>query len=325
MKKIVIYVLIVTIVIIGCRKVVNKDATLQDSKVEKVVMQDLKIADNAMSVADQCKVKESIKLEEPPKPLRSSVRFVPPIITPDREDDDQGLVADNFALKYNKKKIIKDGEMAIKVNDVLKAKRCIDTLNKKYSSYYENERLENNSTNISYNLNIRIPSDLFELFISALEKGDGEILSKNVSSRDVTEEYIDVETRLQNKKLYFKKYKDILKKAVKVTDIMDIEERIRGLQEEIESKQGRLKYLSDQINYSTLILTITFIKNAIEQPKLVESFGSKVKNALYAGWELMISGILFIIRSWSLIIMLIIIFVIYKVFMRIRRKLVIKS
>jgi len=73
----------------------------------------------------------------------------------------------------------------------------------------------------------------------------------------VTEEFIDLETRLQNKISYLSKYNELLKKAKSVKDILEIEEKTRLIQEEIESVQGRLKFLNNQVDFSALDLQIS--------------------------------------------------------------------
>ena len=77
---------------------------------------------------------------------------------------------------------------------------------------------------------MRVPSKNFEALLKASEKAEREITNKNINARDVTEEYVDGETRLKSKKLFRTRYNQLLEKAVKVDDILAIEENIRVLQ-----------------------------------------------------------------------------------------------
>jgi hypothetical protein len=156
-----------------------------------------------------------------------------------------------------KKKIIKDGKLGLRVSELEQTKLRVDTLIKYHGGYYANESFNNTDLESSFVLEIRIPSENFEKFISEIETGDGEILYKEIYARDVTDQFIDLETRLENKRNYLIRYNDLLRKANNVKEILEIEEKIRGLEEEIESTTGRLKYLSDLVDYSTLDLTIS--------------------------------------------------------------------
>ena len=130
------------------------------------------------------------------------------------------------AKKINKKKIIKDGKLGIRVSELEIAKLRIDSLIKKYGGYYANESFNNSDWESSFTLKIRIPSVSFENFISDIEQGNGEILYKEIDARDVTDQFIDLETRLENKRNYLIRYNELLKKANSVKEIVEIEEKM---------------------------------------------------------------------------------------------------
>lgn len=220
-----------------------------------------------------------------------------------------------------KKKIIKDGRIGVRVSDLENTKSRIDTLIIHYGGYYANERLNNSDWETSYNLNIRIPSENFMRFISDVETGDGEILYKEIDARDITDQFIDLETRLENKRNYLKRYNDLLLKANSIKEILEIEEKIRALEEEIESTTGRLKYLSDLVDYSTLDLTISKPNNFKYNPAKRDKFSEKLKQSLSKGWFGFVDFFLFIVNIWPFWIIFILILYLWKKYkMKIKRK-----
>ena len=210
------------------------------------------------------------------------------------------------------KKIIKDGDISVKTNDIYASKKGIDNLLKKLNAYYESEKLQNDDQTISYYLKIRVPSDNFEKLIISIENGNDEILSKSIQAKDVTEEYIDIESRLTNKREYLKRYKELLSKASTVKDIIAIEENIRILQEEIESKEGRLKYLNDQVLFSTLDINLYKEKEFVYKPQPQDKFSERVKKSLSNGWKSVVEFVLWTITIWPYIILLLIAFFVIK-------------
>ena len=219
--------------------------------------------------------------------------------------------------KSHKKKIIKDGRINLKVTELEKSKSQVDNLVKENNGYYANESLNNTDYESTYNLTIRVPATNFERLISKIESGDGEITYKQIDARDVTEQFIDLETRLANKRKYLKRYSDLLNNANSIDEILEIEEKIRGLEEEIESTTGRLKYLSDLVNYSTLNLTITK-QNAFKySPVNKGKFTERLKQSLSKGWVSFISFLLFMIKLWPFWI---IIYLISSLWRKFRRK-----
>lgn len=202
------------------------------------------------------------------------------------------------------KKIIKEGNINLKTKNILAAKRQLDQTIKLCQSYYEKEELQNNDYSTVYSLRIRIPSDQFEKLVSAIENGEDEILEKNIRANDVTEEYVDLETRLNNKREYLKRYRELLLKANSVKDILEIEGSIRGLEEELESTEGRLKYLSDQVAYSTLEVNLTYNKEYTYKPAEKDPFGERIKKALSGGWNGFVDFVVVLFYIWPLILIL---------------------
>ncbi len=219
-----------------------------------------------------------------------------------------------------KKKIIKDGRLGLQVSELEKTKSRVDSLMKSNGGYYANERFNNSDWESSYILKIRIPSVNFEKFISGIETGEGEVLYKEIDARDVTDQFIDLETRLENKRNYLTRYNDLLKKANSIREILEIEEKIRGLEEEIESATGRLKYLSDLVKYSTLDLTISKQKDFKYSPTRRDNFSERLKQSLSKGWFGFVDFTLFLIKIWPFWIMAALIMYFWRRYRRVKKK-----
>lgn len=249
----------------------------------------------------------------------SQIKMPPPVVVKDEASSSVLEIKPELleSKSSREKKIIKDGNITIKADDIETSKKNIDNSLKKWNAYYEGEDLQNNDQSIAYHLKIRIPSVNFEKLISSLENGKDEIKSKNILTRDVTEEYVDIESRLSNKRDYLNRYKALLSKAATVKDILAIEENIRTLQEEIESQQGRLNYLKDQVSFSTLNITLFKEKEYIEQPK--NGFFTRTKIAVNQGWQSIVDFALWILGIWPYLIILFGAYFIMKRIIKIRK------
>ena len=202
--------------------------------------------------------------------------------------------------EVHEKKVIKDGQLQLQVTDLQETRLRMDALAKTYNAYYANESYNNSDVETSFNLTIRIPCANFEKFIADIESGKGEVLFKHILARDVTDQFIDLETRLETKRNYLEKYRELLKQAKNVKELLEIEEQIRGLEEEIESTTGRLKYLSNQVDYSTLELMISKPKDFKFNPENRHKFSERIKQSLSKGWFGFVDFVLFLIRIWPL-------------------------
>jgi len=198
-------------------------------------------------------------------------------------------------------KIIKNGFMRFEVSGLESAKAKVDSVLTYFKGYYENEQFDSFGARNTYSLLLRIPSVKFDSLVTSIESGVGELNSKNINSRDVTEEYLDLNIRLDNNLAYLAQYKEILRKAKTVEEILEVQERIRRIEEEIDSKKGRLKYLDDKVEFSVLKLELTeLIETEIATtPKFLIRLG----NAFNSGFQSFINFIVGFVSVWPFVIL----------------------
>jgi hypothetical protein len=211
---------------------------------------------------------------------------------------------DSEPQQIDNRKMIWTGSVELKVQSVDETTKKINGLCKKYNAFVSNMNLNNTSYELSNSLTIRVKSEHFTSLMEEL-KGQGEFVKNvSVSSDDVTEQYIDVTSRLKTKKEVRERYVDILKnKTGKISEVLEAEEAIRKITEEIEAKEGQLRYLEDKIKYSTINLRIYEKVTFRDEPDSYEkSFGSKVLQALENGWRIITTLVLVLINIWPLLL-----------------------
>jgi len=198
------------------------------------------------------------------------------------------------------KKIIRNGNLTIESKDLNSSKTRLDTLVGFYSGYLSSESFNDQEDQLSYNITCRIPADKFDQFVSGVESGPDKVISKSINANDVTEQYYDIKIRLENERQVEKRYINLLAQARTVKDILDIEEKLGKVRQEIESKEGRLRYLDDRVGYSTLNIWIYQKKDIKYEPVNRDGFGQRLKKSLHKGWQGFVDFILFFLRIWPL-------------------------
>ena len=218
------------------------------------------------------------------------------------EPGQEGSLQTDDLEYYSDKKIIKDASIGVEVEDFEEYTNYLDSLIKKLKGYISSDNLIKNEYYIRSDITIRIPSGNFEQFIDGLEYGTESLQYKNISARDVTEEFIDIEARLKTKKEVEKRYIQLLSKAINIKEILEVEEKLRVIREEIESVEGRLKYLKSQVSFSTINLSITQNFEYRYQPKKSKNFFQRLVKSLDKGWKGLIVFILFLFRIWPFLL-----------------------
>ena len=208
------------------------------------------------------------------------------------------------------RKLIKNGSMTLVVDNLEQTRNEVVSLIEKHKGYVSNEQYSNWEHTSSYNLTVRIPCDNFDGFVAEVEAGKGKIESKSMYINDVTAEYIDLETRLNTKRSYLKRYKELLKSAKSVQEIVSIEDKIRSLEEEIDSTVGQLKYLSNQVDYSTLRLNIRHDDANYDphHPEHGQGFWQRFSQSLSSGMRGLVDFAFFLVRIWPAWIIILIVF-----------------
>jgi hypothetical protein len=119
-----------------------------------------------------------------------------------------------------------------------------------YDSHYDSYEGKNGY------ITVRIPESEYPSFLE--DVGElGEVTSKSVSAQDVTEEYIDVSARLDNLERQEARLQEILNMTETVEDVLAVEKELERVRGEIESLTGRLNYLDDRIDFSTINIRVT--------------------------------------------------------------------
>ena len=116
---------------------------------------------------------------------------------------------------------------------------------------------------------LRVPADYFKIMVEEIIKY-GRIISKNIFTQDVTEEFYDLVTRLVVMKDTLVVLTEMLKHAKTKQLQLEILREMRILQEQIERSEARLRYLKDKVSYSTITLDLRLEQQMIQTPKHVK-------------------------------------------------------
>ena len=221
---------------------------------------------------------------------------------------EQGTNNQSTSSELKNEKIIKDGFMSVDVADLKKSKLDIDQKLSAHNAYYESENYNSSNYQSTYNLKIRIPAKSFESFVQDIEAGDGKITSKNVNARDVTEEYFDVKSRMETGQAYLKQYQELLTRAKTIKEILEIQEKIRRIEEEIDARKGRLKFMDDRVMYSTLNLNLVEKHERIyEKPR--RNFFTQLANSIKSGFDIFLNFLLLLVRLWPFVLLFVLLWI----------------
>nr|WP_249315393.1 DUF4349 domain-containing protein [Bacillus sp. FJAT-49711] len=170
---------------------------------------------------------------------------------------DKGADAQDIKITTDRM-IIHQAHLHVKVKSFDKAQLTIEKKVKEYGGYIvESNIYRDTDETVSGTIIIRIPEKYFQTFINDAEKQAAETIGRNITGQDVTEEYVDLESRLTSKRAVEERLLDFMTDAKKTEDLLKISSDLAKIQEEIEVLVGRMKYLENQTSFSTVEIQMT--------------------------------------------------------------------
>ena len=216
-------------------------------------------------------------------------------------NSDVDILEDNIIIE--KRKMIKEGEVRFETTNSQETRALITKITADTEGYISEDNVYDYTERIEHRMTIRVPADKFDVLLDNISQKASKFDSRNINALDVTEQFVDVEARIKTKKELENRYKELLKQAGKVDEIMAIEKEIGILRTEIESMEGRLRYLKDKVSFSTLRVVF------YEKTGSAFGFNSKMKQAMQDGWENLLWLLVILTNIWPfLVIGLVVIF-----------------
>lgn len=207
-------------------------------------------------------------------------------------------------------KIIKESNLRYETQDLQKTYQQVTAAIIKHNAYLQNDTEGKDYNSLYRNLTVRIPNANFDAFLADIGKGVAYYDRKEISAKDVTAEFIDIEARLKAKKTLEERYLTLLQKANKVSEILEIEKELSIIREEIEAKEGQLKYLQNRVSLSTV--NIEFYKTVAQSEAATISYGAKMWNAVKSGWNGISSFFIGLLHIWPFILILVALILVIK-------------
>lgn len=102
---------------------------------------------------------------------------------------------------------------------------------------------------------VRVPSARFREGMRQFE-GFGEVLHRSVAAQDVSEEYHDLEVRLQNLRAVRRRLEEFLQRAGSMADALQVERELERVTREIDTIEGRLRFLGTRVAFSLVTVNV---------------------------------------------------------------------
>ncbi|MGE7764007.1 DUF4349 domain-containing protein [Peribacillus sp. NPDC096540] len=158
----------------------------------------------------------------------------------------------------NERMVIHQAQLRLKVKNLEKTQMKIERKAKEYGGYIvESNVYREDEEMVEGTITVRVPEDRFQAFLVDTEGQASEVVERNVTGQDVTEQYVDLKARLKSKRAVEERLLAFMKDAKKTEDLLKISSDLATVQEEIEQLVGQIKYLENQTSFSTVTISLS--------------------------------------------------------------------
>lgn len=171
--------------------------------------------------------------------------------------------------------IVRTSDMTMVVSDIATALDTITKLAEDSQGFVVSSNQWKENGALLGTITIRVPSGVFDSAMATLRVMADEVTSENTSAQDVTAEYVDLSSTLKNLQATEAQLLEIMKKAVTVDDILAVQSQLTNTRGQIESTQGRMKYLEQ--TSATSLITVSLTQSRLDV-KLTAGNGRVVRS-----------------------------------------------
>jgi hypothetical protein len=152
--------------------------------------------------------------------------------------------------------IVKDGSLTLQVDDVGASAAQIRQLAETLGGFVVTSTEREDNGRPAATVTIRVPAERFDEAMGQLKGIAQRVNSEQISSKDITDEYVDVEARLRNLRATEQTYIGLLGQARTVDDVLKIQQQLSNVRGQIEQLQGRLQYLEKSAALSSITVEL---------------------------------------------------------------------
>ena len=171
-------------------------------------------------------------------------------------DFEPELQVDRNQLAQVNRLIIKTGNMSIKVEDIDQAVNNATEFIVGLGGYIVSQEVSGYNQHRNATVTLGVPVNNFEMAMAAFREY-GIVNSESAAGQDVTEEFVDLTSRLENLQATQTRLRQLFDAAQNVKETLEVDRELRQVEGEINIVQGRMKYLSERAAFSTITLNMS--------------------------------------------------------------------
>ncbi|MFG3497237.1 DUF4349 domain-containing protein [Streptomyces sp. NPDC047928] len=190
--------------------------------------------------------------------------------------------------------IIRTAELSVEVPDAARALARARTVVRDAGGHVANESTERvDDDHVTSQVVLRVPQAAYESVLKDLA-GSGKLLARSADAKDVTDQVVDVESRIATQRASVERVRKLMDQATKLSDVVTLEGQLSSRQADLESLLAQQAALKDRTTLATITLHLTEPEAGTaegdDRPGFLEALGG--------GWSALVT-----VATWAVIVL----------------------
>jgi len=153
--------------------------------------------------------------------------------------------------------VIKESNLSLLVNKVGEAQKEVLRRVEEMGGYMVSTSLSNPQDQATATVVVRIPAEKLEQTLDSFRKIAVKVISENLQGQDVTDQYVDLQARLDTLQKTKDKFEQIMDRATLVSEILEVQRELINLQAQIDSIKGQQQYLEKNAQMAKITIYLS--------------------------------------------------------------------
>ena len=222
-------------------------AAAAPAPVEKIVVKEVPVEKLVTQAVTVEKVVET----------NSAVQGAAPAAAVQSQTSTSSLLTAETQVPDSGRKVIRTGSIGVVVADVPTSVKAIRGIVASIAgAFVSHTEIGGNEPYRISSITLRIPAERFDETIERIRTHGREVVAEDVTGRDVTAAFTDIESRMRNAQATEKQLLEIMATSRTVQDTLEVQREVAKVREQIETFQGQLNVLADQAALSTITVNL---------------------------------------------------------------------
>jgi hypothetical protein len=157
--------------------------------------------------------------------------------------------------------ILRDASLSLVVSDPAQTVAEITAIAAETGGWVVNSTtttstLDSSGEVTSASITIRVPADRLDEILERIKVASVSILSENVRGRDVTQEYTDLTSQLNNLRAAEEQLQRIMETAETTEEVLAVYRELVRIRGEIETAEGRIRFFDESAAFSSVTVEL---------------------------------------------------------------------